>query len=57
MSCPKIKEMVGSKPDDISTWIVTEVDQHTKCIIKSEATKKYLEALEEYSNNTNKDTP
>lgn len=53
--CEEIKLIPSSKPDGISTWIVGEVDQHSKCILKSKLMVDYLNTLEEYEKRTIKD--
>ena len=53
--CEDIKPIPSSKPDGISTWIVGEVDQHSKCILKSKLMVDYLSTLEEYDKRTTKD--
>lgn len=51
--CPDVKEITSSRPDGVSQWIITEIDQHSKCIIRSKATSEYLKVLEEYGNQSN----
>lgn len=48
--CPIIKPITSSKPDGISTWIVDEVDQHSKCILKSKLMVKFIDEVEGYGN-------
>ena len=46
--CPPIKQIEGGTQQDVSKWIIDEIDQHSKCIIKSKATVEYLNLLNEY---------
>lgn len=48
--CPIIKPITSSKPDGVSTWIVGEVDQHSKCILKSKLMVKFVDEVEGYGN-------
>lgn len=43
--CPDILQIKGSTPEEISKWIISELDQHAKCIYKSELAVKYLDEL------------
>ena len=47
--CPPIKQIESGTQKDVSKWIIDEIDQHSKCIIKSKATVEYLNLLNEYS--------
>ena len=47
--CPDIKEIGLVDQQTVSKWIVEEIDQHSKCIIKSKATERYLKLLEKYN--------
>ena len=47
--CPPIKQIESGTQKDVSKWIVDEIDQHSKCIIKSKAAVEYLNLLNEYS--------
>ena len=50
--CPPIKQIESGTQKDVSKWIIDEIDQHSKCIIKSKATVEYLNLLNEYGNNS-----
>lgn len=46
--CPPIKQIESGTQQEVSKWIIDEIDQHSKCIIKSKATVDYLNLLNEY---------
>lgn len=37
--------MVGSKPSEISEWIVKEIDQHSKCRLRQELSAEYIKEI------------
>lgn len=54
--CPPIKKIESGTQQDVSKWIIDEIDQHSKCIIKSKATVEYLNLLNEYGSGNLKES-